>query len=79
MILNQSNHNPLKDILEELPKELTPLSNRMFDAIRKHLFSGGVACENDKDVETCLHFMRDLGIISLEKLDKSSYSIKGNM
>jgi hypothetical protein len=69
MIVNETEYNPLRDILDILPVEFVPMEKEILNSINKLLFSAGVVAENEKDVSILINTLVKVGIIVV-KFDK---------
>lgn len=76
MILNETEYNPFNCILALLTDEFRTLTVPTFNEIRKELFSAGVCCESDVEVEQCLEIMRELDIVNIERAKNGRILIK---
>jgi hypothetical protein len=64
MILNNSNYNPLPEILKFHSRLLdNPFTFKDVDYIRKELFKGGVIPENDDELEIVFKLLIEMSIL----------------
>lgn len=79
MILNQSEYNPLKDILDLLPSEPVPLTNEILDSINKLLFNAGVVTGSKKELGICIDILAKLGLFEITYSSPNNFFIKRGM
>lgn len=76
MIINQSELNPLKDIIQLISNTARVLTIPLMNDIRAKLFSAGICCESDQEFEQCLEILRELGIVDIERIERGRILIK---
>jgi len=76
MIFEISSNNPLKEILDTIPRKLSTLTIGMLGKIRLLLISGGIRTESSEELVGFLEILKEMGLIDLVKQSDNTIKVR---